>query len=135
MAEPYCPELRELTIKVGEELNLPIHKRGTAVVIQGPRFSTRAESEWFKSFGWEVINMTIYPEVVLARELEMCYGAFSVITNFAAGISPEKLTHEEVVELMREKLEDIKRLYIETIKRIPEERNCPCKDLLKGAKG
>jgi len=133
--EPYCPEIRTAIIDAAKSLNLSYHPTGVYICTSGPRFETAAEIKLFKLFGADVVGMTQVPEVVLARELEMCYGAFSVITNFAAGISPEKLTHEEVVELMREKLEDIKRLYIETIKRIPEERNCPCKDLLKGAKG
>ncbi len=68
-AEPYCPELRAQVIEVGQELGIPTHERGTVVVVQGPRFSTRAESRWFSSQGWEVINMTQFPEVVLAREL------------------------------------------------------------------
>ena len=77
MAEPYCPELSRIIVKVGKKLGLRIHEKGTVVVVQGPRFSTKAESQWFKSFGWDVINMTQYPEVVLARELEICYAKIS----------------------------------------------------------
>ena len=85
-AEPYCPELREHSIAVGRELGITVHERGTVVVIQGPRFSTRAESQWFSKQGWEVINMTQYPEVVLARELEMCYVNIALITDYDAGL-------------------------------------------------
>ncbi len=133
MAEPYCPELRELTVKVGEELNLPIHERGTAVVIQGPRFSTKAESEWFKSFGWEVINMTIYPEVVLARELEMCYVNIAMVTDYDVW-HPKPLSAKELVETLNRNVENVKKLIYNLIPKIPHERRCPCKDALKNAR-
>ena len=80
-ADPYCPEVRPLAVEVGRELGIKVHDRGTVVTIQGPRFSTRAESKWFQDAGWEVINMTQYPEAYLARELEMCYVNVSLITK------------------------------------------------------
>lgn len=133
--EPYCPEIRSALIDAAKHLKIPYHEKGVYICTSGPRFETAAEIKMFKQFGGDVVGMTQVPEVVLARELEMCYSAFSIVTNFAAGISPLRLTHNEVVELMRDKLEDIKKLYVETIKRIPKERKCQCKDLLKGAKG
>ncbi len=72
-AHPYCPELRKIVIKAAKELQINCHEKGTVVVIQGPRFSTKAESNWYSRQGWEVINMTQYPEVTLARELEICF--------------------------------------------------------------
>jgi len=79
--------------------------------------------------------MTQCPEAALARELEMCYSSVAIVTNFAAGISQEKLTHTEVVELMAKKSEEIKYLLMKSIEYIPKERRCACKDALKGATG
>src|SRR5262249_35338332 len=85
-AEPYCPELRQHRVDVGRELGITMQGDGTVVVIQGPRFSTRAESQWYSRQGWQVINMTQYPEVVLARELAMCYVNIALITDYDAGL-------------------------------------------------
>ncbi len=85
-AEPYCPELRELATAPAASSGSPFHERGTVVVIQGPRFSTRAESRWFSATGWDVVNMTQFPEQVLARELEVCYAGISLITDYDAGL-------------------------------------------------
>ena len=81
-ADPYCPDLRQALIAAGRELGITVHERGTVVVIQGPRFSTRAESKWFSAMGWDVINMTGYPEGYLARELELCYANISLVTDY-----------------------------------------------------
>ena len=72
--------------QAGRELGITVHEHGTVVVIQGPRFSTRAESRWFTAWGWEVINMTQYPEAILARELEICYLEISLITDYDVGL-------------------------------------------------
>src|ERR671933_2206352 len=85
-ADPYCPDLRCQSIQVGRELGIAIHERGTVVVVQGPRFSTRAESQWYTRQGWEVINMTQYPEVALARELGLCYVNLALITDYDVGV-------------------------------------------------
>ncbi|MCU1645287.1 MAG: mtaP [Nocardia sp.] len=84
-ADPYCAELRTAAISAaGTEL--PLKDHGTMVVVQGPRFSTRAESQWFAGLGWELVNMTGHPEAVLARELEMCYSAIALVTDLDAGV-------------------------------------------------
>ncbi|WP_024800342.1 S-methyl-5'-thioadenosine phosphorylase [Nocardia sp. BMG51109] len=84
-ADPYCDELR--TVATGSAVDeLPMKAAGTMVVVQGPRFSTRAESRWFAAQGWELVNMTGYPESVLARELEMCYAAIALVTDLDAGL-------------------------------------------------
>ena len=85
-ADPYCPSLRKIAIKACEALKIPHHNEGTIVVIQGPRFSTRAESKWFQSQGWQVVNMTAYPEIVLARELRICYINIALITDYDTGL-------------------------------------------------
>src|SRR5215212_2827292 len=81
-ADPYCGELRGLSEAACRDEGITVHPAGTVVVIEGPRFSTRAESRWFSSAGWEVINMTQFPECVLARELEVCYVGISLITDY-----------------------------------------------------
>lgn len=139
MAEPYCPELREIAIKNLKKLGYSFHPKGTVVVIEGPRFSTISESKWFTSMGWEVINMTQYPEVVLARELEMCFLNISLVTDYDVGLvqegKVEPVSHEMVIKIFNENLEKLKTLLIEIIKDIPSEREkCKCGEALKGAR-
>ncbi|MBI5465026.1 S-methyl-5'-thioadenosine phosphorylase, partial [Candidatus Gottesmanbacteria bacterium] len=101
-AYPYCPELSKLAYASAKKLKIPVHPKGTVVVIQGPRFSTKAESEWFTKMGWDVINMTGYPEVVLARELEMCYCAIALATDYDVGIVvSEKLPPVSTEEIIK----------------------------------
>lgn len=85
-AEPYCPELRRVALAEARALGLPVHADGTVVVIQGPRYSTRAESRWFARQGWQTVNMTQYPEVALARELDLCVCGLALITDYDAGV-------------------------------------------------
>lgn len=134
MTEPYCPELREVLQETAEDLDIPVHASGTYACTEGPRYETAAEIQMLNQLNADVVGMTNVPESVLARELEMCYSTVSIITNFAAGISDEKLTHEEVSKIMSENIERVKELIFTAIPNIPEERNCGCKDALKGAK-
>ncbi len=85
-ADPYCADLRQTLLAVGRELELPMRDGGTIVVIEGPRFSTRAESAWFQAMGWDVVNMTAYPEGWLARELGLCYATLSLVTDYDVGV-------------------------------------------------
>lgn len=85
-ADPYCPHLRGVALAASEAEGIASHSTGTVVVIQGPRFSTRAESAWFRAQGWEVINMTQYPEAFLARELGICYATIALITDYDTGL-------------------------------------------------
>lgn len=133
--DPYCPELRKALMSAAKELGFNYHPTGTYACMEGPRFETRAEIRALKILGADVVGMTQCPEAILARELEMCYASVAIVTNFAAGISREKLTHTEVVELMAKKSEEIKYLLMNSIKHIPKERRCSCKDALKGATG
>ena len=137
-AYPFCPELSRIAYKVGKTLGLKIHPKGTLVVIEGPRFSTRAESEWFSKMGWEVLNMTGYPEVVLARELELCYCSIALVTDYDVGVvAKEKLkpvSTEEILKVFGENIEKAKKLIFEIVKKIPSSRNCQCKQALLGAK-
>jgi 5'-methylthioadenosine phosphorylase len=133
-ADPYCPTTRSTTIAVGRRLGIRLHDRGTVVVVEGPRFSTRAESAWFASAGWEVINMTQYPEAVLARELELCYANISLITDYDVGVEGvPPVTNEEVVRVFTENNDKVRRLLFEVIPALPIERDCRCARALEGA--
>ncbi|MDN5364615.1 MAG: 5-methylthioadenosine phosphorylase [Eubacteriales bacterium] len=126
MTEPYCPELRRCLIKAARQLGLPHHPGGTYVCTEGPRFETPAEIRAYQLLGGHVVGMTNVPEVVLAREAEICYATVAVVTNYAAGISPHPLTHQEVLDAMAKNNENLRRLVLAAIDLIPEERGCEC---------
>ncbi len=133
-ADPYCPELRALAVSVAGDLGIPLRGAGTGVVIQGPRFSTRAESAFYGRQGWDVIGMTQYPEVVLARELEMCCLNVSLVTDYDVGLAGmEPVSTAEVVKVLRANNEALKRFLAELIGRIPAPRSCRCGDALAGS--
>ena len=135
-ADPYCPELRGVTIRSCQKLKIPFHKKGTAIIIQGPRFSTKAESGFYSKIA-DVINMTQYPEVALARELEMCYLNISLVTDYDTGLKNRKdiksVTAQEVVKIFRENIDKLKEIILDVIDNIPEKRECICKSALKQA--
>ena len=132
LADPFCLELRELFFRDGKKLNIPIHGKGTSVCVEGPRFSTRAESKFFRSFA-DIIGMTLVPEVVLARELEICYLSLSSVTDYDVW-AERPVSAEEVLKTMKGNLEKIKKLLETAIPKIKKERNCLCKEALKSAK-
>lgn len=121
-ADPYDDGLRKLAVKKCRDNGLTVHDGGVMVVIQGPRFSTRAESRWYSSIGGTVINMTQYPECVLARELDMSYVNISIITDYDAGLEghPEikPVSGEEVLKVFAENNEKIKKVLYDMIKEI-----------------
>jgi 5'-methylthioadenosine phosphorylase len=137
-ADPYCPTVRPLVVDTAKRLGIPVHDRGTVVVIQGPRFSTRSESRWFGSQGWEVINMTNYPEAVLAREMELCYVNISLITDYDVGVegdpNAEPVTHAAVLQVFQQNNEKLRRLLQATIERLPRTRACSCATALAHAR-
>ncbi|MGH2740003.1 MAG: S-methyl-5'-thioadenosine phosphorylase [Actinomycetota bacterium] len=136
-AEPYCPTLRELVIDKARVLGIKVHQQGTVVVVQGPRFSTRSESEFYRGQGWEVVNMTQYPEVALARELEMCYVNISLITDYDVGIEGEDIeavTNEAVIDVFNANNNRLRSLLVGIAPEIPVERDCPCATALEGAR-
>ena len=133
-AYPYCPELRKIAIETGKKLGIAIHEKGTVVVIQGPRFSTVAESRWFSKMGWEVINMTQYPECYLAKELGICYANIALITDYDAGLEGrddiKPVTHDEVLRVFDASIENVKKMLFEMIKRIDlNQCNCECQEI------
>jgi 5'-methylthioadenosine phosphorylase len=135
-ADPYCPTMREVTLTEARSIGLPVHDRGTVVVIQGPRFSTRAESHNYSMKGWEVINMTQAPEAVLARELEMCYTNISLVTDYDVGVAAEiaEVSHEEVIRVFQENNARLRDLLFAAIGALPEARDCPCATALANAR-
>jgi len=138
MAQPYCPQMREVGIEAAKKLGLKFHRTGTVVVVQGPRFSTTAESRFFSRQGWDVINMTQYPEAVLAREQELCYLNISLATDYDAGLegnpSVKPVSHEEVIKVFNSKMEGLRRLIMEIVKTLPQKRTCGCGSALAHAR-
>ncbi len=137
-AEPYCPRLRELAILQCERLGIRMHPTGTMVVIQGPRFSTRAESAWFTHNGWDVVGMTQYPEVILARELGICYTGIALVTDFDAGIVAESHTApvsiEEVLRVFQENVDRVKALIGAMVEHAGRDRTCSCEEEARRAR-
>ena len=130
MADPYCPELAAVALQAGRDQGITMHEGGTVVVIQGPRFSTKSESRWFRSAGWEVINMTQYPEAALARELGLCYASVALITDYDTGLEGvegiEPVTQEEIFKFFDDNLDKVRGLLFEAIGRVPTEVGCDC---------
>jgi 5'-methylthioadenosine phosphorylase len=122
-AETYDPTLRQIAIDVIREHSIPVHERGTVVVIQGPRFSTKAESTWFSDAGWEVINMTQYPEAFLCRELGMAVVNISLITDYDAGVleGTEAVDALSVLEVFQQNAARIQKVVLDMIGRFPSD--------------
>jgi 5'-methylthioadenosine phosphorylase len=129
MAEPFCESLRRVIISASKDLNIATHDRGTYICIEGPRFSTRAESRvWKEAFKADIIGMTLVPEVNLACEAQLCYATIAMVTDYDV-FAEIPVTAEEVTRVMAENTEKVKRLLYEVIKRLPEkpeEGLCSC---------
>jgi len=128
-AEMYCPELRNLAINIGKEQGITTHETGTVIVINGPRFSTKAESKFFTNQVWEVINMSAFPENYLVKEMDMCPLNISLITDYDAGLVGDvpPVSHHEVMQVFNSNLEKLKKLLFTLIESIPNERKiCEC---------
>ncbi len=125
-ADPYTEQLRRVVLAAAREEHDParVHDGGTVVVIQGPRFSTRAESSWFRRMGWDVVNMTQHPEVALCRELGMGYAGLALVTDYDSGVedSPEvePVTMEEVFRVLAQNVELTRRILFRAIPQLPE---------------
>jgi 5'-methylthioadenosine phosphorylase len=131
-ADPFCPELREIFSTTSKILQLPFHDHGTYVCIQGPRFSTKAESQLFRSWGADIIGMTLFPEVTLAREAEICFTTIAMITDYDVWAN-KPVSTDEVIHTMASNVENIQKLIMETIPKIPPHRTCSCGQALQGA--
>jgi len=134
MAEPFCSDLRKLLGETADELKLTNHKKGTVVTIEGPRFSTKAESILFKSWNADVINMSTVPEVVLAREAGICYASIAMSTDFDSFLEDRPaVTIKEVLNVMKQNIESVKKLILKTIPKIKENPDCKCRQDIKSA--
>ncbi len=125
-ADPYCPQLRAVATEAAEDEGITVHGSGTVVVIQGPRFSTKAESREFTRAGGSVINMTQMPEAALARELGMCFVGIALVTDYDAGVSApgsgpesEPVTFEMVLETFNQNIGNVKKLLVRLVGNLP----------------
>ncbi len=129
-AYSYCPQLRKIAIAQAKKLKFRFHQKGTVVVIEGPRFSTLSESLWFSKMQWDLVNMTQYPEVVLANELGICYLNISLVTDYDVGIYAKTkikpVSVEQVLKTFKKNTEKLKKLISAIIKEIPEHKKCDC---------
>ena len=133
-ADPYCPHGRAVVIGAGSARGLPIVDRGTLVVINGPRFSTRAESLWHAAQGWSIVGMTGMPEASLAREMALCYTAVALVTDLDAGLEHgDGVTHDEVLRVFAANIERVRELLIDSIGALPPaEADCVCRHAVDG---
>lgn len=135
-ADPYCSEIGKIAYREGKKLEIKMHPKGTVVVISGPRFSTKAESLFYTKMGFEVVNMTQYPEVSLAREKGMCYSALALITDYDAGIVGEgkvkPVKTSKLLKVFKKNNEKALKLVYKIIEKL-DEKNCFCEKVLEGA--
>jgi 5'-methylthioadenosine phosphorylase len=133
-ADPYCPTGRATALRTAQAHGWPATDGGTLVVVEGPRFSTRAESRWFSGQGWSVVGMTGHPEAVLARELAMCCSAIALVTDLDAGVEEgQAVTHTEVLRVFRDNTARLRALLLEVVAALPSSRDgCACARALDG---
>jgi 5'-methylthioadenosine phosphorylase len=131
MGDPFCPSIRNILIERAGALGIMHHPAGTMVTIEGPRFSTKAESRLFRSWGCDVINMTTVPEVTLAREAGLCYASMAMSTDYDCWHeSEEHVTIEMILETMKKNAENVIRLMLDVIPRISSDA-CMCREFIK----
>jgi len=132
VADPFCPELQKIVSDVAKEQKITMHKDCTYACIEGPRFSTKAESRFYKSTGANIIGMTLVPECQLAREAQMCYVSISTVTDYDVW-AEKPVTAKEVMDTLSENVKITKKLLTELIDKIPKARSCSCEKALAEA--
>ncbi|HUC38513.1 MAG TPA: S-methyl-5'-thioadenosine phosphorylase [Candidatus Acidoferrum sp.] len=136
-AEPYCPELRSLALKTAKKMGISVHGTGTILVINGPRFSSKAESRFFSANKMDVISMTQYPEVALAREKGMCYLGVGIVTDYDSGLEGNSnikpVSFDEITRMFSKNVETLKVMISNLVEAIPEKQKCDCAKSLEGA--
>jgi 5'-methylthioadenosine phosphorylase len=133
MADPYCPAGRRAALESARAVAWEPVDGGTLVVVEGPRFSTRAESRWFGSNGWSVVGMTGHPEAVLARELGLCYTSLALVTDHDAGAEAGRgVTHTEVLEVFARNVDRLRTVLFKALEALPVDRECSCPHALDG---
>ncbi len=134
LAEPFCPELSRLLCETSRQAGASVHQGGTCVVIEGPSFSTRAESFLYRSWGASVVGMTTTPEARLAREAEICYATLAFVTDYDCWHhSEESVTVEMVVANLQQSAELAKNIVKTVVGQVPRQRDCACAMALKDA--
>jgi 5'-methylthioadenosine phosphorylase len=132
-ADPYCPDGRAAVLRAAGRVGAV--DGGTMVVVEGPRFSTRAESRWFTAIGGSIVNMTGHPEAVLARELALCYTAIALVTDLDAGVEGDHgVTQEEVFKVFADNTAKLREVLLDAVAGLPADRTCPCAHALDGIK-
>lgn len=134
LAEPFCNDLSEILFQSGKEVGVTMHKGGTYICIEGPQFSTRAESFLFRSWGVDVIGMTNVTEVRLAREAEICYATLALVTDYDCWKEEEEaVTVDAIIAILNKNADNAKKIVRNALARISDERNCPCASALASA--
>ena len=117
-ADPYCPRGRAVAVRSAREAGLPVVDSGTLVVINGPRFSSRAESQWHQAAGWSIVGMTAMPEAAIARELAMCFTTIAMVTDHDAGVEGgDAVTHDEVLQVFARNIDGLKQVLLTALDR------------------
>lgn len=132
IADPMCPELRQYFLSVAKGMGISMHETGTYVCIEGPRFSSKAESKMYRQWGADVVGMTLVPECVLAREAEICYASISTVTDYDVW-KDHPVCVDDIIKTMKSNIEIVKRIIAETVEKLPVTCNCACETALTGA--
>ena len=133
LADPYCARGRAAVLGAAAAADRPVTDGATLVVINGPRFSTRAESRWHAAAGWSLVGMTGMPEAAIARELAMCYTAIALVTDLDAGVEGGAgVTHDEVLRVFAANVEQLKSLVEDVVPALPADDDCTCRRALDG---
>jgi 5'-methylthioadenosine phosphorylase len=133
LADPYCPRGRRAVLDAGRRDGVEVSDGGTLVVVQGPRFSTRAESRWHAAAGWSLVGMTAMPEAAIARELALCLTSVALVTDLDAGVDAgEGVTHAEVLEVFARNVVRLRSLLETALALLPDDDECTCRHALDG---
>jgi 5'-methylthioadenosine phosphorylase len=133
-ADPYCKQMSEVLVRCGRELEIPIVEGGTIVIIEGPRFSTRAESRWYANSGFDLVGMTQYPEAWLARELELCYANVSLVTDYDVGVEGgEPVSAGAVIDVFNQNIDRLRALLFRAVPMFGPQPDDLCATALKSA--
>jgi len=133
-AEPFCPVLSQIVFEAAKEVGAKVHQGGTYVAMEGPAFSTRAESRLYRSWGADIIGMTALPEAKLAREAEICYAIIGCVTDYDSWMErSQPVTADVILNILHQSIETVKKIIRLAVSRIPERRDCDCATALETA--
>ncbi len=133
-AEPFCPVLSQIVLEAAREVGASVHQGGTYIAMEGPAFSTRAESRLYRSWGADIIGMTVLPEAKLAREAEICYAIIAGVTDYDSWQErSQPITIDVILDVLHQNIDTVKKIIKMAVARIPEKRNCGCATALEVA--